>query len=228
MLSAKELADIDALQEKMRQRFLSVGKRGKTVRYLGKTFIVFKNVFWPFEDSVALAKSFAVHSGERVLDVGTGSGVLAIFSAYKRAGHVVAVDSNPNTLRTARENARRHNFSSIIEVRKSDVFSALKTREKFDVVIANPPFRNRAAKNIREAAQWDTDFSFHKKFFSGLKRHLSPKGRVYIAQANYGDMTLMKRLARRAGLKIKRIGIHRMPKGDPRVFYAFELSLISR
>ncbi len=227
MLSAKELAEIDALQEKMRRRFLSVGKRGKKIRYLGKTFVVFKNVFWPFEDSIALAKNFVVNPGERVLDVGTGSGVLAVLAAHKGAGRVLALDISTNALKAARENARRHGLSSIIKVRKSDVFSALKKWEKFDVIVANPPFRNKAAKNVREAMQWDSRFSFHKKFFGGAKRHLSPHGRVYIAQANYGDIALMKRLAGKTGFKIKRIGVRRMRMGDPRIFYAFELVLTS-
>ncbi len=227
-MNARELSKIDSLQRSMKTRFARVGEQGRLVRYLGKDFLVYKNVFWPFKDSLPLARNFTVRKGECVLDVGTGSGILAVLAAYKGAGRVVALDINTSAVKAAWENARRHGLSSIIEVRTSDMFDALKKEEKFDVILTNPPFRNKAARNVREAAQWDTGFSFHERFFSEIKKYLKPRSRIYMAQANYGDIAFMKRLARKAGFRTKRVGTHAMPKGDPRVFYAFELSLISR
>ena len=79
-----------------------------------------------------------MHAGDTVLDMGTGSGVNAILAA-KRGARVVAVDINPHVLEAARDNARRNNVAGLVEVRYSDVFSAVE--EQFDLIIFDPPYR---------------------------------------------------------------------------------------
>ena len=74
----------------------------------------------------------------KVLDLGTGSGCIAIAIASERpAAKVTAVDSSSNALALARENAVAHRAE--VEVLQSDWFSALGGR-RFDLVVANPPY----------------------------------------------------------------------------------------
>ena len=77
-----------------------------------------------------------------MLDVGTGSGVIAIFACYGGASKVTAVDINPSALKSARHNAKQHGFDKIMKVKKSNLFQSLKD-EQFDVITANLPFRNK-------------------------------------------------------------------------------------
>jgi ribosomal protein L11 methyltransferase len=70
--------------------------------------------------------------GRSVLDVGTGSGILAIGAAKRGASRVVAVDTDPLAVRAATENARRNDVS--IAVREG---SASDVEGTFDVVLAN-------------------------------------------------------------------------------------------
>jgi ribosomal protein L11 methyltransferase len=75
-----------------------------------------------------------VRPGSRVLDLGCGSGILAIAAAKLGATHVLALDLDPNAIRAARENAAANGVADVIEVREGTLGSE---RGPFDVVAAN-------------------------------------------------------------------------------------------
>jgi FkbM family methyltransferase len=74
-------------------------------------------------------------SGARVIDVGTGSGVLAIAARKLDAAHVVAIDNDPDALQNAQDNVDRNGTSDAIEIVNVDLSSA--SLEPADVVLAN-------------------------------------------------------------------------------------------
>ena len=74
-------------------------------------------------------------SGLTVIDVGTGSGVLAIAAAKLGASSVVAIDEDPEALRNARENVTRNDVENVIDVREADLESF--ESDPVDVVVAN-------------------------------------------------------------------------------------------
>jgi release factor glutamine methyltransferase len=79
--------------------------------------------------------------GGNILDVGAGSGAIAVtLAAELPSVNVLAADVSSGALRVARENARRHGVAGRVLFLCADAFSALKCRDRFDVVVSNPPY----------------------------------------------------------------------------------------
>ncbi|PSQ94536.1 MAG: 50S ribosomal protein L11 methyltransferase [Bacteroidetes bacterium SW_7_64_58] len=73
--------------------------------------------------------------GDRVLDVGTGTGVLAIAACRAGAAAALGVDTNPDAVRNARENAQKNDVADCVTVREGSVDGAPETG--YDIVVAN-------------------------------------------------------------------------------------------
>lgn len=75
------------------------------------------------------------YQGGTLLDVGTGSGILAIAAARLGARGIVAVDIDPDAVRVAKENVAHNGLENAIEVRKGDLLKGLS--QQFDFAVAN-------------------------------------------------------------------------------------------
>ena len=77
----------------------------------------------------------------RVMDVGTGSGCIAISLAVNFAGlSITATDISSDALKVARNNAEKMNVSDRITFLETDLFSNLKIPDSFHLIVANPPY----------------------------------------------------------------------------------------
>ena len=76
-----------------------------------------------------------IQGGERIIDVGTGSGILAIAAALLGAGHVLAVDIDRDAVRVAAENVRHNRVESIVSVQEGDLLK--RVDETCDICIVN-------------------------------------------------------------------------------------------
>ena len=140
-----------------------------------------------------------VRPEDRVLDMGTGSGVNAVLAA-SQSRDVLAVDVNPVAVETARRNAERNGVGDRIEVRRSDVFSAVDGR--FDLIVFDPPFRWFAPRDAVEAATTDADYRAMTEFFREADEHLTDRGRMLIFFGTSGDLAYLRELAAGFGSEV--------------------------
>jgi len=76
-----------------------------------------------------------IRGGERIIDVGTGSGILAIAAALLGAGHVLAVDIDPDAVRVASENVAHNRVENVVTVLEGDLLK--KVDETCEICVAN-------------------------------------------------------------------------------------------
>ena len=138
-LAAPHQAAFDALCDRRAAREPLQYILGET-EFMGLTFHVEPGVLIPRADTEILVEKALewMKPGAQVLDIGTGSGAIAVSLAkLGRQAQVTAVDVSDRALEIARRNAERN--GAAVEFVKSDCFSALKGR-KYDMIVSNPPY----------------------------------------------------------------------------------------
>lgn len=163
-------------REEVRQAFRDLVKRraaGEPVAYLvgvrefySLPFRVSADVLIPRPETehlvvalLDLAKARAAagaSAAPRIVDVGAGSGVIAVCAAkYLPGAEVTAVDVSPAALAVARQNAERHEVAQNIRFLEGDLLDPLPATQAFDYVVSNPPYVSEAemaalARDVRE------------------------------------------------------------------------------
>jgi len=127
----------DAITQRLNHRPVSriIGAR----QFWGRNFQITDDVLDPRGDTETLIAEALKTPAKRILDLGTGSGILGITLAAERLdAFVVMTDISKAALVVAKSNAKRHRVEDRIEFIESDWFDSLD--DKFDLIISNPPY----------------------------------------------------------------------------------------
>jgi len=111
----------------------------KMISFADYKLLVSEYIYDPAEDSFLLAENLTIRRGDRVLDMGTGCGILAIVATAK-AAEVVAVDINPYAVHCAKENAKANHVGGKISFVQGDLFAPIKMAKQFDLILFNAPY----------------------------------------------------------------------------------------
>jgi release factor glutamine methyltransferase len=170
-------------------------------------FVVEEGVFSPaiFNDTLFFAEELPVPAGGSVIEVGCGTGVIALQVAKRGAATVLATDINAAAVANCRTNAERHGLSEIVTARISDIFSAVAPEERFDLIFWNCPYfaAGRNDADSLECSVFDPGYESIGRYLRDARGHRSPQGRVLMSfSRTLGDQPLLAQRAQAAGASL--------------------------
>ncbi|MCW8907355.1 MAG: methyltransferase [Sedimenticola sp.] len=153
-------------------------------------------------DATLFGAMAPVGGGERVLDIGTGSGLLALMSMQLGAGSVHAVELDRGACEDARNNFSRSPWAQRISLSQAPIQAyAASSSQKYDLIISNPPFfeRHHGSRDpLRHLARHSDQLS-HRDLVRAADRLLAEAGLLYLLIPRHAVERLLA-LAREQGL----------------------------
>ena len=140
-----------------RQKGCPITKIFGRTEFYGLEFKVTKDVLSPRMETELLVEDVLKHTDAKkeILDIGTGSGVIAICVAKFSDAKVTAVDISEKALEIATYNAKQNNAN--VTFKHSNLFENLKKNKKFDIIVSNPPYIKSEDIQILEKEVKDYD-----------------------------------------------------------------------
>lgn len=220
---AEHFAGLVALRAERRPLAQITGRR----LFWGRAFAVTPDVLDPRPETETLVVAALEAPFGRLLDLGTGSGCLAVtLLAERPAATGVASDLSAAALAVARVNAAAHGVAGRLAVLAADWFEGVAGR--FDLILSNPPYIPAAglAALAPEVRLWEPAAALSpgpdgleafRAILAGAGAHLAPGGRILL-EVGAGQAGEVAALARAAGLR----GVHARADldGRPRVVAA--------
>lgn len=130
-------------------------------------------------DGIVLGACCEFGKAKKVLDIGTGTGLLSLMAAQKSQADITAVEINQDAYNQAIENVEKSKFASRIKVVNGDFIKLFSdSAEHFDYIVSNPPFFRNSLKSSsqgRSIARHEDSLPF-EKFVPTVARLLTSGG----------------------------------------------------
>ncbi|MGN1201156.1 MAG: peptide chain release factor N(5)-glutamine methyltransferase [Candidatus Caccovivens sp.] len=180
--------------------------------FYGLRFDVNKKVLTPRMETELLVelvlKAQQQYKHCTILDLGTGSGAIAVSVAKNCDARVTAIDVSKSALLVAESNAKKNGVE--IEFLHSNLFTHLKRKRKFDIIVSNPPYIPtkdiaKLDKNVRECDPTlaldggEDGLDFYRQIASELPSRLNAGGQVFF-EIGKGQARAVRKILRDAGL----------------------------
>ena len=133
-------------------------------------------------DAMLLGSFAHFESNEHLIDVGTGTGVLALMMAQRfQFEKITALEIDENALKDATINFQQSPFDSNFQLLDLD-FQHFQPTEIVDAIISNPPYfiNSQQNENTSKAKARHTESLSYVELIKGIERCLSPKGKAWI------------------------------------------------
>lgn len=181
------------------------------VEFYGMRFNINRKVLAPRMETEILVEEIikAIDNIKKceILDIGTGSGAIAISVAKNSQAKVYAIDVSKQALDVAKENAKKNQAK--VEFICSDLFENLKNRKKFDIIASNPPYIPSADIEglDEEVKKYDPRLAldggkdgldFYRKIIKEAPIHLKKNGLIFF-EIGKGQFSAVKKLLEKNG-----------------------------
>jgi methylase of polypeptide subunit release factors len=151
-----------------------------------------------FSDSMWFAEKLSTLVRHRsVLEIGTGTGLIAISAVRNGATRCVATDINPHALKNAILNVQDAGLGGQIDVRGGNVYEKIDDDERFDIIFWAHPF-NWTRKKIKSPLRlsgMDYRYKGLEAYVEGAKQHVERNGRILLGTGDSADVVRLIRFA---------------------------------
>lgn len=195
-------------------------------KHLEAKIVVDAGVFPPAEAENRVLPLMAKHpelfEGKKVLEIGTGSGIISLFAAKPGAARVVSTDISELAVSCAKSNAELLGFSSQIDVRlvpPDDIsaYSVFEAGESFDVIISNPPYALDIHMESNDPFTDRGDLGL--SIVRGLDQHLTPSGVAVLLYGSFFYHQVMAKFARYEGFRVRNNIPHTLVPWEARTLF---------
>jgi tRNA1Val (adenine37-N6)-methyltransferase len=131
-------------------------------------------------DAVLLGAWVFPNGSKQILDIGTGTGVVALMLAQKTDAHIDAIDIDENAFLQATQNVSESKFVNQVSVTHSSLQEYSKTTsKKYNLIVTNPPYFEQSLKSSDEQRSFarHADVLPFEELIEGVTKLLDPKGK---------------------------------------------------
>lgn len=165
---------------------------------LPESLAQFETVFWEPADTISLRKWIATDGnmqGKRVLEIGSGTGLLALCCLVHGAQSVTAIDVNPAAVANTLYNAERLKVADRLTVLQSQAdrspFDEIDKAAKFDLIISNPPWEDGTIETVDQFALYDPGLRLCDRLLGESQSWMNPGSKLFLV---YGAKTAIKHI----------------------------------
>ena len=194
----------------MAESFLWKGRLGPMGLHISDT------TFTPSTLSALLAGEMRIEEGDVVIDVGCGSGILAIIAAKLGARHVHAVDKNPDVVEVGGANAAANGVAGRITFYQGDLFEPLDEKVSADVIIGDV---SGIPDDLADESGWfptrggggRRGSELPTRMLTEARRRLAAGGRMFLPTGSIQDEESILEAARRMYSKVRKLAERTIP-----------------
>lgn len=134
-------------------------------------------------DGVLLGAWTDIGNADSILDIGTGTGLIALMLAQRSYAQIDAIDIDTDAVVQANENVQTSSWSDRVKVHEAELQKyVLNTKNRYDLIVSNPPYfvnSTKAPVENRNTAR-HTDTLTHEELLSNSLAILKPTGRICV------------------------------------------------
>ncbi len=126
---------------------------------------------------------------DSICEFASGPGFIGFsLLAHGLCNTLCLIDINPLAIQACEETVKRNNLEKKVKLYKSDIFKNIPEKEKWDLVVSNPPhFNGSKTAHSEDILYIDNNWNIHKIFYSNIKKHLNDNGSVLFVENSQGS-----------------------------------------